>query len=501
MAWQTDALAALDRLAETGLDADPRLADRYRERRADRRFQSQSLPTERPTGDAPDHVVVVVVDALRADAVEKTPAESADDSRSGAAADSESDSLGAPTPFLDSLVGGTAIAPATWTVPSVTSMLTGQYPHNHGAVRRTDDFEDSVADVIGLPPTSDETGVAGRFAGAGYDTYAGFGMLVPFLALSGRFSTHRLREDASADRVLADHLPWLEPRRDRRTLSYLHLADLHEPVAPPADYWEAHDVDASIPGIREWRYEAVTETTPAAERYREHRRRLYRAAVEYVDNRLAAYHRRISDLLSGDVALVVVGDHGEGFWERADHAARRFADSRPAYCVGHGGAPYEVLTRVPLRVSGLDASATFEAERSSSDQTPVSLVDVAPTLADAAGLDRDPEADQEADGDSLLSGVPEDRTVLVESARYGYEKKAAYARGYKLIASRGDDYAEGFSVPDGESVELPPDVESNLRDALPAFPGESDSRTSPRRENEDSPSRSVERRLADLGYR
>ncbi|NEU56573.1 sulfatase-like hydrolase/transferase [Halorussus sp. MSC15.2] len=312
MAWQTDALAALDSVAETGLDADTRLADRYRERRADRRFRSRSLPTERQTGDAPDHVVVVVVDALRADAVEKAPAGAADDSWSEVTGDSESDSLGAPTPFLDSLAGGTAIAPATWTVPSVTSLLTGQYPHNHGAIRQTDDFEDSVADVIGLPPTSDETGVAGRFAGAGYDTYAGFGMLVPFLALSGRFAAHRLRADASADRVLSDHRSWLEPRRDRRTLSYLHLADLHEPVAPPADYWRAHDVDASIPGIRKWRYEAVTETTPAAERYREHRRRLYRAAVEYVNNRLAAYHRRISDLLSGDVALIVVATTARG---------------------------------------------------------------------------------------------------------------------------------------------------------------------------------------------
>ncbi|NEU56572.1 hypothetical protein [Halorussus sp. MSC15.2] len=169
-----------------------------------------------------------------------------------------------------------------------------------------------------------------------------------------------------------------------------------------------------------------------------------------------------------------------------------------------------MLTRVPLLVSGLDVSEAFDAGRSSSrggpqtggsdrDRTPVSLVDVAPTLADAAGLDRDPDAGVEADGVSLLDGVPEDRTVLVESARYGYEKKAAYARGYKLVASRGDDYAEGFSVPDEESVELPAGVESDLRDALPAFPGEDS--TAPRRERDASPSRSVERRLADLGYR
>ena len=494
MGWTTDALAALDRAAETGLAADARLADRYRQRRADREFRSRSLPTGRPDDDAPDHVVVVVVDALRADAVGASPADAGDSTGTDA-----TDSLGAPTPFLDSLSGTTAIAPSTWTFPSVTSLLTGRYPSDHGAVRQTDDFADSVADVVGLPPTSDATGIAERFAGAGYDTYGGFGMLVPFLALGGRFRTHRLRADASADRVLGDHRSWLGERRDRPTFSYLHLADLHEPVDPPADYWRAHDVNASIPDVRSWRHQDVTEATPAVDRYREHRRRLYRAAVEYVDNRLAAYHRRLSDLL-GDVALVVVGDHGEGFWERADHAARHFGDSRPAYCVGHGGAPYEVLTRVPLRVAGLDGLAALDADESSIADAPVSLVDVAPTLADAAGFHDSTELGTGVGGISLFGGVPENRTALVESARYGYEKKAAYSRGYKLVVSKGDDYAAGFSVPDGESVELPADVEADLRDALPAFPGEDESETVPRRDADDSPSRSVERRLADLGY-
>ena len=467
MEWETDALAALDRASGT------RLADRYRERRADRAFRDRALRDRatspgRPASDAPEHVVVVAVDCLRADALESPEAHCASS---------------APTPFLDGLDGATAIAPSTWTFPSVTSLLTGQYPHRHGATRRTDSFEDSVADVIGLPPKSSATGIAELFAGAGYDTYGGFGMLVPFLALSGRFRTHRLHDDAAADRVLADHLSWLRERRDRPTFSYLHLADPHEPVAPPRDYRQAHDVDASIPDIRGWRYEDVVEDSPAVERYRDHRRRLYRAAVEYADNRLGAYYRRVSEL-AGDVAFAVVGDHGEGFWERARHAADNFADSRPARCVGHGGAPYEAITRVLLRTAGRDLDADF-----GSDDL-LSLVDLAPTLADAAGLDLD------ADGASLRREVPDDRTLLVESVRYGYEKRAAYADGHKLVVSQGDDYAEGFAVPEDEPADLPPDLESDLRAALPRWPdGERVEET------EAGASRSVERRLADLGYR
>ncbi|MFC4549767.1 MULTISPECIES: sulfatase-like hydrolase/transferase [Halorussus] len=476
MGWRTDALAAVDRAAERGLAAETNLADTYRERRADREFRERPTPATWASGarersrewrnDAPDHVVVVVVDCLRADA------------------------LGAPTPFLDSLAGGDALAPSTWTFPSVTSLLTGRYPHDHGAIRRTDDFANSVADMTGLPPRSEVPTLSEGFAAAGYDIYGGFGMLVPFLALSGRFAEHRLGEGAAADDVLGEHLSWLAERPEGRTFSYLHLADLHEPLAPPEHYLWAHDVDDSIPGIREWRHEDVVESTPAVERYREHRRRLYRACAEYVDNRLGAYHRRASDLAGDDLGLVVAGDHGEAFWERSRHAAANFADPRPAYSVGHGGPPYEAVTRVPLRTAGFDGEWRV-------DGAPASLVDVAPTLADAAGFKL-----PEAAGTSLFDSPAADRTLLVESARYGYEKKAAYAGEWKLVVSKGDDYAEGFALSAGESgsavetAEIPPAVESSLRDALPAFPdgdrGESgDARTS----------RDVERRLANLGYR
>lgn len=77
-------------------------------------------------------------------------------------------------------------------------------------------------------------------------------MIVTFLALSARFASHALYRDAAADRVLSDHLEWLAARRDERTFSYVHLADLHESVGPLADYWDVHDVDETIPGVRTW---------------------------------------------------------------------------------------------------------------------------------------------------------------------------------------------------------------------------------------------------------
>ncbi|MFC7157348.1 sulfatase-like hydrolase/transferase [Halomarina halobia] len=463
--------AAPARAVDRASDVRTALETRRRERRADRRFDARRRAEREPRSDAPRHVVCVVVDALRADALD-----------------------GTVTPFLSGLTGGDAISTSTWTFPAVSSLLTGRYPYEHGATRRSDSFADSVRDVTGLPRAvpDDEPLLSDALAGAGYRTYGAFGFVVPFLALRGRFETHALYRDAPAERILADHAEWLAEHRDERTFSYLHLADLHEPVDPPTGYWSAHGV-ADLPGIRGWRHEDVVESTPTVERFRRHRRRLYDAAAEYVDNRLSAHHNRVADLADGGVALAVVGDHGEGFWERAGFHADNFADPRPAHCVGHGGAPYEAVTRVPLRTAGLgDGPAAADADGRLS-----SLVDVAPTIAEAVGVEL-----PECSGVPLTRSPPDDRVVLVEGVRYGYEKKAAYTRedgrAWKLVVSRGDDVAATFALP-AETRRAPPgNVEARLRDALPPWPDEA---TTVDERTDDRLSSDVERRLERLGYR
>lgn len=428
--------------------------NRWRQFRADRAFQRRSHPEPSADIESDDHVVLVVVDALRADAIDYET-----------------------TPFLASLDGTTAVAPAPWTYPSVASLMTGRYPHEHGAIRQNDDPERGGDDIV-LPPDlpEDEMTLAEYLAGAGFDTFGGFGFTMPFLALEGRFATHKLYHQAPAEHVLASYGRWINGRSADRTFAYLHLFDLHGPfdTTPPDQYWETHDVDEDITGTQSWRYTDQWHGSEV-ERYIEHRKRLYRAALDYVDDQLAAFAERLDDRYE-DATLIVTGDHGDAFWEMAEFDSDHFTDPRPAYGVGHGGTPFEAIARVPL------LSDDFEF-----NSGPSSLIDVSPTMIEHLGLD----VTGAMSGRSHTEELSDDRILLTESARFGYEKKAIYLDGWKLLVSRGDKQEVGFTLPEETPCDIPKDVEIALHDALPPWPSGTEDRIVSDR---------VKRRLENLGY-
>lgn len=428
--------------------------NRLRAHRANADYEPVSV--DATPSESPRHIVVVVVDALRDDYVSPET-----------------------TPFLADRQPASAVAPAPWTFPSVLSLLTGQYPHEHGGMRQSDDPDNTTEAEIQLPSTPDTVRTLPEvLGGAGFETYAAFGFAMPFLALSSRFGTHRLYADTDAATLFAGHRSWLSEGTTERTFSYLHLSDLHTPHHPPSEYAERFDVDLSIDEIRKWRHTADTGDAPNVRRYREHKRRLYRASLSYVNDQLADHVEYLSEQLDSDVALVVTGDHGEGFWEHAAFDTDHFVDSRPAYCVGHGGTPYECIARVPLWIDGVDVGV---------DQP--SLVDVAPTLLDQLGL----SDVLDTTGGSLLNGQAPNRPVVIEGARYGHEKKAVYADGWKLLRSLGDETTLVYRPGDEPTTAADGPDRTDIADILPPWP---DGRRRERREV----SSTVEDQLRDLGY-
>lgn len=424
--------------------------DYYQTSKADRQFSERELPASNRSESAPDHIICVVVDALRADHVNSDL-----------------------TPYLSGLTGTTAVSPGTWTFPSVSSLLSGMYPHEHGAMRQTDDLGDTEG--IRLPPRMDEDQltIPEALAGAGYDTYGGFGHDTPFVALSGRFETHELYHTitAGADEILDDYLKWVDGRD--QTFAFLHLADPHAPVDPPSEYKRKHNVDDSIQDLGNWRYQTDIDCEGECQHYREHRRRLYRSSVDYVDDALERFHTRLNENIN-DPLLVVTSDHGEAHWEHLEFDIEHFGGSG---CVDHGGAPYEEVARVPLLTNAnwpLDGLT--------------SLVDLPATFADVTGIEF-----PDASGRSLQERHSSDRFALIEGSLSGHEKKAVYYRNFKLLASKGHGVEVGYSLPEETIIDLPDDIHESLRDHLPPWPTESDSET--------EVSSVVESRLEELGYK
>src|SRR6056297_91188 len=167
----------------------------------------------------PRNVLVVVVDCLRADHV------------SGFGHDRET------TPTLDALDAAAfsnAKTASTWTFPSVPSLLSGRYPHEHGGRFETDPRNLSDAEFP-KRPRPDVPTLPDLLETSGYDT--GMITAIPMgeKAVGDRFQHVSVRYTDARERV-GTAREWLSGRD--RWFCYLHLGDPHAPLDVPEEHRE-----------------------------------------------------------------------------------------------------------------------------------------------------------------------------------------------------------------------------------------------------------------------
>ena len=307
-----------------------------------------AAPARSAPASTPPNVVVITIDTLRADHV----------GAYGHAA--------ARTPVLDRLARegaryDRAYATAPITLPSHASLMTGRYPPGHGARHngvRMDLKTLTLADV---------------FAAAGYKTAAfvaafpldrRFGLIKGFQAYGDampRNASGRVANDRPGRLVVDEALAWLSSHRQDKIFLWVHL---FEPHAPYGDQAIAH-----------------LATKSALLRY---------------DDDIAEADAQVGRLLDGlgdlrsQTLIVATADHGEAFGEHGE--------------ISHSLFTYDTTLRVPLIVAGPQVPA------GQAIATPVSLVDVAPTIASLAGLPR-----FDADGKALPISDPRPPTSDLRS--------------------------------------------------------------------------------------
>ena len=361
----------------------------------------------RPAGK---NLVVILIDTLRAD-------------RLGAYGNR--DGL---TPHLDRFAAegvrfAEMRAPASWTLPSVASLMTGLHPQTHGAGVRYGEF--APTGLTGGVRTLAETLRDAGFYNLGvyHNIYVN-----PAFGLQQGFDEYVSIEDRAAplvDRAL-EGLRRTAP--DRRVFLYLHLFDPHNPYEPPEE--ECRTVARRlVPGYRGKlgcaadRRPELPIPPPADRRWHE---ALYDAEIAYTDRQVGRFLEGLADLdLDDDTVVLVVSDHGEEFWTRLDR--ERALGYEPNS--DHGHTVYDELLHVPaiLRIPGREPKVV---------ETPTELADLFPTLLRLAGVAPPPA--QGRDLTPLLDGAPPAGrpTLLADLILHGPVRWSVRRGPWKLIVPR-----------------------------------------------------------------
>lgn len=494
--------------------------------------------TERP------NVLLLVVDACRADYVSPY---------------SES----AHTPAIESLADeGTvfrrAVSPAPWTLPSVTSLLTGVDPHRHGATARgfesdartlVDDLSAVGYECVHVSPTTwigdwvpqgqgfdrveEFTGPTHRYFDAGADVrdlsegvarglswyttvfrralktdsrLASVGNTLAFKLFEA--TSDVWRDDIRASETAAERVDDVfgdMANRDDPFFAYVHLMDPHLPLYVPREF--ESDVRPPDCDSREAEHAYMEDLMDDIWAIRAGERTLtedelaflrtrYADAVTYADSAIGSMLDSLSAHGLADETLVAVtGDHGEHLGERVD--GRTLLD--------HQLSIRFPLLRVPLVVRSPERFGDDD------DESLVQTHYLAATVRDLAGLQSEPRRSLSADAeDRRSSALAEYRGVVPSHPPAEYETDEWFTRRitaiegeWKLdvVGSRRRAAHIDWESNETRSVSpaaIPGAVRESLEETLSGV-----TRTSQTRADDDAVTlpEDVTERLDDLGYR
>lgn len=340
------------------------------------------------------------------------------------------------TPFLDSLKGYKAplIATSPWTYPAVASLLTGFYPHNHGAIL---EGEDRKFDVSKLKPLkSNILTLSEILALFGYATYFNSGIDLAMLSVRRRFYDQKLNSFTEADAILNDLKGWIRNQKGN-FFAHVHLKDPHEPITPPKEFYNYFGKVKKLYKIEYWGdfQRPENQRGKEFEEFKENKLLLYDNTLRYVDYALERFYAFLeNEGLTDNTVLIITADHGEEFWDHAELEAKYFYDVRGYAGIGHGHSVFNELIQVPLIMVGPEISKKEEDKF-------VSGVDIAPTLLDLLGA----QHNILFDGMNLFR-APKKRLILSENTIHGHEKKALVYGKLKFFYSKDDGVAWIFNL-------------------------------------------------------
>ncbi len=336
----------------------------------------------------PPNVLLVVVDTLRADHL---------------------GCYGYPrktSPRIDALAAEgvifeRAIAQASWTLPSMISLMTGDYIY--ATTPRLPDDRPALAELFRAQGYTTAAIVANAVVGReegfdrGFDEFqVGFEMLGD---LTGK--GYELKQNAG-EILNRRALDWAEEHLTEPFFLYVHYVDPHMPYVPKQRYLDFDDDYDPLEAGRHPRYETLMAERPdlrdaAPDEIAQVRDTIdrYDGEIRYLDDCIGELIDGLDDLgVMDNTLFALAADHGEGLYDHRRHdfyleqdEASAELELRGYFSLGHGKHVFDELIRVPFLFHGPGIAKGHVVEGT------VANADLLPTLLDLAGFADRPETD------------------------------------------------------------------------------------------------------------
>lgn len=295
-----------------------------------------------------------------------------------------------------------ARATAAWTLPSIGTLMSGVFPGMHGGTdidRPVSLAVETLAEVLARSGYRTAAVTDAGFFSRTFRQDQGFQWFEEFAA--GSWSLTRTLERARAVQAADDGRPLFLVVHTYRVHGPMRLGPEEDP-RPWSQFLASQrarveERKAQGEHVREIALDLVDEG-----------RRYYLDSVRDLDRKVGAWLAQLEDAGFYEHGVVLLtADHGNAYGEHED--------------IGHGGKLWDIKLAVPLALRGVGLAARAE-------HGVVSLIDVAPTLAELARATPSPSWL----GRSLLAGVPR-RPAFAFSLDKNPEL-ALFADGRKVLA-------------------------------------------------------------------
>jgi len=285
------------------------------------------------------------------------------------------------TPHIDAIAhGGTLFtsidSQVPLTFPSHVSLFTSTYPFFNGV---EDNGEALRPNAVTLTTLLKSHGYHTGAAVGGFVLDRRFGLDQGFDEYDSNFDPHRERESDPGDvkrrgaDVVAAATEWLQANFRGHFFLFLHLYDLHTPYNLPATYRERYGTG-------------------------------YDAELRYLDEQVGVFWEALRQRNLLEKTLVVfTSDHGENLGEHGEQT--------------HGYFIYQSALWVPLIIHWPAESAGFPPRA----VEPASLMDVAPTILQFAGIKVPPEFQGRSLLEMLRPGTPQTHRDNYSESLYAHD--------------------------------------------------------------------------------